>query len=280
MENGPPNLFEHLDYRAWLGAWFTWKKSVNPNYSYRLFAKKAGDQSPSLLHHVIEGKRNLTPATTQAFIEALGLRPDEAQFFRLLVELHQAKDPEGRNAAWEQISATRRFREARHIDGAAFEYLSNWTLPAIRELAQRPDFVADPEWIAETLRPRIKPAQARKALDQLLALGLLAADEAGTLRPTDASVTTPREVTGLAVHNYHQGMIARAAESITTFEPAERHLIAITVSVPVSMIPKLKAEANAFLERMMHLCDSAEEDADQVMQMNLQLFPLSARRSP
>ena len=43
-------------------------------------------------------------------------------------------------------------------------------------------------------------------------------------------------------------------------------------------MPRLKSEANAFLERMMHLCDDASEDTDRVMQMNLQLFPLSAKR--
>jgi uncharacterized protein (TIGR02147 family) len=275
-----PSVYDHLDFRAYLGAWFAARKAANPRYSYRLFARKAGDVSPSLLHHVIHGERNLTPATTDAFVEALGLRAGEAAFFRLLVTLGQSKDPDERNAAWEQLAATRRFREARQIDGHAFAYLSNWILPAVRELATRADFRPDPGWIAEALRPRVTPREAQDALDRLVALGMLVDDGAGGLSPADVSVTTPAEVTGLAVHNYHRGMLTLASEAITRFEPPERHLIAITVSVPVSLVPRLKAEANAFLERMMHLCDGAEADPDQVMQMNLQLFPLSDRRPP
>lgn len=72
--------------------------------------------------------------------------------------------------------------------------------------------------------------------------------------------------------------MARASEAIDRFEGSERHLISVTVGVPESLLPTLKAEANAFLERMMHLCDASAEDPDRVMQMNLQLFPLTAPR--
>ncbi len=154
-----PSVYDYLDHRRFLADWFRAKKKANPRYSYRLFATKAGQRSPSLLHHIIEGDRNLTAATTDAFIGAMGLAQGEARFFRLLVELDQAKTAEERNAIWEQISSTRRFRQARQIEGAAFEFLSTWFLPAIHELAQRPDFVEDADWIAATLRPRISAAR-------------------------------------------------------------------------------------------------------------------------
>lgn len=52
-------------------------------------------------------------------------------------------------------------------------YHSTGYLPAIRELVLSPSFREDPEWIASTLRPPIKPIEARQALDTLLELGLL-----------------------------------------------------------------------------------------------------------
>jgi uncharacterized protein (TIGR02147 family) len=273
-----PSVYDYLDHRRFLAEWFKAKKAENPRYSYRLFARRAGQRSPSLLHHVIEGERNLTAATTDAFIEAMALPAADARFFRLLVELDQAKTSEERNAVWESIASTRRFRDARRIEGAAFDYLSNWYVPAIRELAQRPDFSADPEWIARMLRPRITAKEAREGLELLLTLGLLVRDDDGLLVPAEASVVTPPEVVHLAVENYHRGMLHRAVDAIRDFTPPQRHLIAITVSAPESLVPRLKDEANAFLERMMHLCDEAKVDADRVYQLNLQLFPLSAGR--
>lgn len=271
-----PSPYDYLDYRAFLGAWFEHKKAANPRFSHRMFARMAGQKSPSLLHHVLDGKRNLTPQTVEAFAAAMKLRAGEARFFRHLVDLDQAKDEASRNEAWEQIAATRRFREARPVEKGAFEYLSNWSLPAIRELANRPDFVAEPAWVAEHLRPRIGVPEARRALDTLIELGMLVPSE-DTLVPAEASIATPPEVSGLAFRNYHRGMLERATDAIETFPGDERHLLAVTVGVPRDLLPVLKEEANRFMQRMMHLCDASELDVEQVMQLNLQLFPMSSR---
>lgn len=282
-----PVVYDYLDFRAYLAAWFSAKKAANPRFSHRMFARRAGQKSPSLLHHVIEGKRNLTPATVESFVQALRIGAAEGSFFGLLVDLGQAETDSERNRAWERIAATRRFREARKIEGAGFEYLSSWFYPAIRELAHRPDFRDDPEWIARTLRPKITAAKARKALDALLGVGMLVRVD-GAIRPAEASVVTPHEVAGLAVHNYHHGMLDRAKEAIGAFEPDQRHFGGLTVAVPPSLVPRLKLEVAAFLERVLDLCDAppadrddaAPEAKDRVYQLNVQLFPLSDPGSP
>ncbi|MEQ1501028.1 MAG: TIGR02147 family protein [Myxococcota bacterium] len=279
-ERDLPTVFDYLDFRAFLADWFVAKKRVNPRFSHRVFARAAGQKSPSLLHHVIEGHRNLTGATAEAFAAAMKLGAAEATFFAHLVELGQATTDGERNEAWERIAATRRFRDARRIDGAGFEYLSSWFYPAIRELAYRPDFVDDAEWIARTLRPKITVARARRAVDALVGMGMLVADADGRLRPADASVVTPHEVAGLAVHNYHHGMLERAREAIAAFDPEERHFGGVTVAVPASLVQRLKQEVAAFQERVLNLCDTASEPRDRVYQLNLQLFPLTELRSP
>jgi uncharacterized protein (TIGR02147 family) len=75
-------------------------------------------------------------------------------------------------------------------------------------------------------------------------------------------------------------MLERARDAIEAFDPEERHLGAVTVAVPASLVPRLKQEVAAFQERVMHLCDTAAEDKDRVYQLNLQLFPLSDSREP
>lgn len=273
-----PTPYAYLDYRAYLSDWFTAKKKANPKFSHRMFARLAGQKSPSLLHHVIHGARNLTPATTTAFSGAMKLPTAEAEFFALLVRLGQATTDDERNEAWERIAATRRFREARKVDGAGVEYLSHWFYPAIRELAYRPDFRDEPDWIAQTLRPKVPRSRVARALEVLRELKLLVEDDHGTLRPADATVVTPHEVAGLAVHNYHQGMLSRAAEAIDAFAPEERQFGGLTVAVPEELVPVLKQELAAFQERFLHLCDTAEAPAERVYQLNIQLFPLSEPR--
>ena len=272
-----PDLFRYLDHRAFLADWFQWKKNANPRFSYRTFARLADQRSPSLLLSVIQGKRNLTDATAQAFCKAMRLTAEERAFFLALVRLEGSRSDEERNEVWAELSASRRFQAARRVEGASFAYLSRWYIPAIREMAGNPGFRADPGWVAARLCPPIKPSEAADALRILGDLEMLTVAADGSVTVRDGTVVTPHEVLGLAVHNYHQGMLARASESIARFPSDERHLGALTVSIPAARIGELKQAIVAFQERLLDLCDSMGPPVDRVYQFNMQLFPLSER---
>lgn len=268
-----PDLYTYLDYRRFLRDWFDWKKASNPRYSHRLFAKKAGQRSPSLLLLVMDGRRNLTAQTTAAFVAAMGLDEGAARFFSLLVRFDQAESSEERAALQAEILATRGYREARQVDAAAVRYFENWYFPAIHELAQLAAFRPDPAWIASALVPPIRPVEAAEALDALLVLGLLAPDGDGVPRPTDASVVTPHEVLESAFTRYHLGMLERARESVRRFPQPERHVLGLTVSIPVAMLPEVKARLNEIQRELLALCDKAPRE--RVYQLSIAFFPLS-----
>ncbi|MBW1879097.1 MAG: TIGR02147 family protein, partial [Deltaproteobacteria bacterium] len=211
---------------------------------------------------------------TEGFIRALSLNNAEAAFFTDLVQLDQAKTAAEKNDALERVAASQRFRSARPISGAMVRYLSSWYYPALRELAHREGFVADPEWVCCQLHPAITAAQARDALQTLFELGMLV-EEGGRVRPAEVSVATPHEVAGLVAHNYHRQMLDRARGAIEGAEPEERHLLGITVAIPESLVSRLKVELDEFQERLLHLCDQHVAEAERVYQLNLHLFPLS-----
>ncbi len=269
-----PDLFQYLNYRKFLEDWFAARKAATPRYSYRLFARHADQRSPSHLLHIIQGKRDLTDETTEAYLRALKLDDEEATHFRLLVQLDQAATADAKNDAWQRVSASRRFRDARALEGDLVDYFSHWYCVAIRELAHRDDFVPDPAWVADTIQPNITVEQAAETLSMLQRLGLLAEVD-GRLEPADTSVVTPHEVAGLAARNYHVGMLRLAADSVERFGPTERHLAAVTVCIPSELMPQLKAEIDRFQERLLDLCDGSEGDRDRVHQVHLALFPLS-----
>jgi len=270
-----PAIYEYLDYRAYLTDWFQWKKEDSPRFSHRGFVRRVGQKSPSLVVDLISGRRGLTSEMLTPFAKAMGLGAEERRYMGLLVDLQRAKSPEKRNVIWEKISARRRFQRAHCIEGDSFQYLSDWCYPAIRELALREDFRADPHWIAATLRPQISVTRAKKALTALFELGMLVTGDNGKVTQADGAVVTPREVQGLAVHNYHQGMIDRARDGIVDFKAAERHYTGVTVCIPEALIPSVKEELNAFAERLLELCDGAESPAERVYQFHLMAFPLS-----
>lgn len=269
------DIHQFLDYRAYLQDWFQWKKKVSPRFSHRGFIRRIGQKSPSLIVDLIAGRRGLTPAMVGPFAKAMSLDAEARQYLGLLVDLDRAKTPEKRNMVWERISSRRRFQAAHAIEGDSFRYLSDWSYPAIRELAARPDFQDDPEWVAGMLRPKITVPRARSALSALFELGMLVKNQDGGIEQADGAVVTPREVVGLAVHNYHEGMIDRAREGIGGFKAVERHYTGVTVCIPESLVPRIKDEINTFAERLLELCDGAEAPAERVYQFHLMAFPLS-----
>ena len=271
------NVFEFLDYRAFLRAHYAAEKARRPAFSHRFFARLAGLKSPNFLKLVMDGERNLGPETVPKFSHAIGLTGEAAAFFADLVTFTQAESVADKNRAFERISASRRFRSARRIEGDLFKYLSQWYYPAIRELAAREDFQESPKWIAAQLRPKIAVADAASALALLLSLGLLVRDEkTGKIVRGEPTITTEHQtVRSLAVINFHRQMLERASASIETIPSSERDLAALTVCVTAATAALVKERIHKFREEMTQLCD-ADANGVIVHQLNIQWFPLSS----
>ena len=272
------NVFEFLDYRAFLRAYYAAEKERKPAFSHRFFSRQAGLKSPNFLKLVMDGERNLGAETVPKFVHAIGLTGEAAEFFGNLVAFNQADTVAEKNRAFERISASRRFRSAKRIEGDLFRYLSHWYYPAIRELAARPDFQESAKWIAAQLRPKIAPADAQSALNLLLSLGLLVRDEkTGKIVRGEPTLTTDHQtVRSLAVTNFHRQMLERASDSIESVRPIHRDLAALTVCVSPETAAVVKERIHRFREELTEICD-ADTNGNVVYQLNVQWFPLSAQ---
>ena len=272
------SVYDFLDYRAYLRAYYDAAKLAQRSFSYRSFSKLAGLRSPNFLKLVIEGQRNLGADSIGRFSNALGLDAAGVEFFADLVAFNQASSLADKNRAFERIAASRRFRAARRIDGDLFAYLSHWYNPAIRELAGREDFSEDPRWIASQVRPRISPAEAAQAMKLLLSLGLLVRNpDTGRVLRGEPTLTTEHEVRSLGAYAFHRQMIERAGESLETVPHQLRDLAALTVCISPKTAALVKERIHQFREALTELCDS-DTAAEGVYQLNIQWFPLSLSR--
>ncbi|HET9952985.1 MAG TPA: TIGR02147 family protein [Polyangiaceae bacterium] len=271
------SVYEYLDFRAYLRAYYEAEKKRRPSFSFRLFSKLAGLRSPNFLKLVMEGERNLGPESVPRFAEALGLSAQDAEFFADLVAFGQAQSMADKNRSFERIAGSRRFRKARRIEGDLFAYLSHWYNPAIRELAARDDFQEEPRWIAAQLRPTITPAEAAEAMRLLLSLGLLTRDAEGRVARGEPTLTTEHEVRSLGAAAFHRQMLERAAQSIETVPRDKRDLAALTVCVSPETAALVKQKIQKFRETLTELCDS-DPQGSVVYQLNVQWFPLSAEK--
>lgn len=268
----PIDVFRYLDYRRYLADYYRAKKSRG--FSYRAFSRAAGLGAPNYLKLVIAGQRNLTPAMAARFASACGLAGDAAEYFAQLVEFNQARSAEQRNRSYARLVAFSRYRRGHKLEVAQAAYHSTWYLPAIRELAASAHFREDPEWLADRLWPKIKASEARQALDTLLELGLLERDPHGRLRQTTPVVSTGPETLGMHIANYHARMMQRATAAMELVPAHSRDISSLTFCVGSAGLLRLKQRIQEIRRELIALVE-AEPERDQVVQLNLQLFPLS-----
>jgi uncharacterized protein (TIGR02147 family) len=272
----PIDVFRYLDYRAFLADFYKARK--RKGYSYRAFSRAAGLGAPNYLKLVIAGQRNLTPPMAARFASACGLAGDAAEYFQQLVEFNQATTVTRRNEGYAKINAFDRYRRGHKLELAHSAYHSTWYLPAIRELVTSPHFDEDPERLAALLVPKIKPSDAKFALETLLELGLIERDPHGRLRQTTAVVSTGPETVGLHIANYHAEMMRRAASAMELVPAAQRDISSITFCVSAEGLSRVKKRIQEFRRELIALVE-AERERTQVVQLNLQLFPLSVSDS-
>jgi uncharacterized protein (TIGR02147 family) len=278
MANGSRvHIFDYLDYRSYLREFYRDQKEQRRPFSFRAFARRAGIRSYNYLQLVMKGERDLSPKMATQFARGCELESNEAEYFCELVAFGQAKTADERNRAYERISRFRPFRAAHRLEPAQAAYHDCWFIPAIRELAALPEFVDDPKWIAAALRPPISVAQARAALATLFDLGLLVRDAAGRLRQADPLVTTGSGPHGHHVVNYHRAMISQALRALDEVPREERDVSSVTLSVAESALSQLKERIAAFRAEILQMAD-AFGPAERVIQLNVQLFPLSAKK--
>jgi uncharacterized protein (TIGR02147 family) len=269
-----PDVFAHDDFRTFLRAYYAHKKAQGRGFSLRVFSRTAGLTSSNYLKLVMDGDRNLSPEMAERFAVACGLTGPAAEYFVALVALGQAKGHAERERAYKQLKAFRRFRQVHPLDSVYEAYHAHWFIPAIRELAARRDFRADPKWIASTLMPAISARQATQALNVLRKLGLLVEDESGTLRQAHALVETPDRPLGHHVVRFHRAMMERAAEAIDLVPREQREIASLTLCLSDRRMDELKAQLARLRDELLHEY-TADADARRVVQVNFQMFPLS-----
>jgi uncharacterized protein (TIGR02147 family) len=269
-----PNVFEYSDYRLFLGDTYHYLKTRFTQFSFRFFSRRAGFASPNFLKLVIEGKRNISPASIPRFTEALKLSKSEAEFFTHLVQFNQSKNPSQRAESAKGMLQCKGFQKIYPLRQAEYAYYANWYYIPVRELACLSHFREDPKWISQAVFPAITELEAAQALRDLESLGLLIRDISGRLIQARRTVSTENEVSSAAIARYHKDMLNMASESIDRVPRERREISAACVPLSKAAAAKAKEMIQAFRNEILTMA-SEDSDPDTVYQINMQLFPLS-----
>ena len=270
---------DYLDYRRYLSDLSSELKGSSAGFSQRGFLQKAGIKSPSLFKQVIQGERNLTPDTTEKFIIALGLKENNAEFFRHLVGFTQAPTSRVKQRHYARMVELGEKSAVRIVGEEEFRFYEEWYLSPLRELAELRDWNDDWKALGKALYPPISATEARRSIALLEELGLLV-KEGTRWRQTDRALSTGHQVTSLAVRSFHHKMLGLAADSLDPLSADQRHISGITLGLSEEGYRLIEKEIEAAEERILKIAEKDRGEKSRVVQLINALFPLAHLSAP
>lgn len=268
-----PDVLQYTNYRVYLRDYYEYKKKTVSAFSLRFFAEKAGLSSHAHLKLAIDGKRNITKNTVTKLIHGLGLENQRAAYFESLVFFNQAQTDEDKKIYYAQLIKASPRSKLHKMDKAQLRIFKEWHHSAILEMVGLKDFRPIPEQISKRLRGLVTPSQVTESLNLLLEMGLLVKTANG-YRQSNPLITTDDEVQDMMVKLYHFQMLKLSADMLSELPGEERDVSALTFGIKRSDFANLKKHLQLMRKELLDFSAKAGE-AEEVVQINLQLFPLT-----
>ena len=268
-----PDLLNYSNYREFLKDYYHARKQSDPKFSLRYLAQKANFPSHGLLQYLMEGKRNLSKKTLVKLAAALGFDKERSAYFENLVFFNQAKALEEKDFYYDKLLRASGKSTFKKVDASQLQIFRRWYNIAIREMLSLSGFRGNAAWISERLLPTVQPYEAEESLSMLLASGLIRKTANG-YKPADPDITTEDEVKSYLVKSYQAQMVKLAVWAQEEIPSPERDISSVTFPIRESELPNLKKQLQ-LMRKELRAFAAAPGTADRIVQVNMQMFPLS-----
>jgi uncharacterized protein (TIGR02147 family) len=255
------------------------RRSHNPAYSTRAFARQLGVSQP-FLSLLLNDKRRLALDTAIRISGILQMEDATREEFLVAVAMHSQNDQRSKAFLFDRLLNGAASQEALHrasLDLDRRKALGDWHSVALLDLVTTDGFDPAPRWIARRLG--VSEHQVIDSLERLLRLGLIEKTGSG-YRKVDRHLYTDTERSEECIRGFHRQVIGKALEQLDL--PGEkdfrrRDISCMSFAIDPSKLDQARKRIRKFKDDMSKLLTQGE--ITEVYQMNVQLFPLTAEIS-
>lgn len=272
------NFFEYLDYRELLKDLFNERKKRESWFSYRWLSKRIDVASTGFISLVLNGKRNISFDLAIRLSKVLKFNKKETGYFLTLVRYNQVISTEEKESAFEELIALRP-ASARTVQADQQEYYNHWYYSAIRELVSLMAISDNYKEVADSLIPKITVSEAREAIELLERIGFIKRDENGFYYRVESLITAAGSAIEPSVIRKYQGEVMDLAkDALYKIDREERDISTVTLSTNADGLRMIKKRIEQCRSEIMEIAKQSC-GPDQIMQFNVQFFPLWKKRS-
>lgn len=269
------NVYDYIDYHKFLRDFYELEKSLDPTFSYRVFAA-AVNIDASLLVKILQGKRHISSKGVEPFVDFFRFKVAKAEYFREMVAYDKAKSNEQVRKHFETLQKMRP-TASRELDEARYRYFQQWFYPVIRSALDVFDYRGsqDAAALGECCVPKLTAMQVQRAVEALLQLGLARCRKDGRVVPTEAHLRTQEHWLSATISDYQESLAGLARDSIGSIPKENRDISTLTMALDSTQIQKIRdilAETRKSIVNVVNAMPA--QICDSVYQLNFQLFPM------
>jgi uncharacterized protein (TIGR02147 family) len=266
------HIRDYLNVAEWLQAYYANRKQKQDWFSYRYWGNQIQLDAGYLLK-VVQGKHKLPLRCCKTMAKFCGLNGQEQKYLEKLIHFEKASSATEIRSLFEELQQMRECSQLR-IAEEAYSYFTHWYIPALRSLLEINPLGDDYRKIGQLLQPTVPAEQIKYAVGMLQRLGMITKNKQNQWSVTTKQLGTGDTWCSAAIEKHQEQLFALGTQSITQFPKEQRDVSTITFSVPSKRLQELQEMMRDFRKKVIQWVDE-NQDEDQIMQLNLQLFPLS-----
>lgn len=240
MSNNAPSL----NYREILLKEYEKRKTKNPRYSLRAYAKYLG-MTASRLSEIFSHKRGMSPDLAHRIIDKLDFAEFEKSLFLDLVESEEARSPIDRQLAVERVKS--KIKKYSEIDLDTYQVIAEWYHYAVLDYLKLENCSQDPAVIARHLN--VSPEKIVNALERLVKLNFLHNVD-GKYSVVEQRLSTPTEIPSEAIKLHHTGILDKSKEALRHQSVENRFFQTVIIPITKEDIPMMKQMYTEFQEKL------------------------------
>lgn len=265
-----PQIYAFLDYREYLKALYTFKKSTEKSFSFAKWALRGNFKSRSFLRLVMMGKRNLTNDSLTKVLNILDLNKTQSHYFSLLVQYNQSSSYQSREYFFKKLMSIRGSKENKIVQNT-YHYLANFQSPRVQLLLNRKTIRKDIKSLSHFLN--ISESKTKDILENLKELGL-AKETLGHWDAIETVIDIEDDYGNLALQSFHKKSLEEAISAIE-MDPTKRNFQAAILSLDTESFESLKKETHEFLGLLIEKYKHEKPKTEKIYQININLIPVS-----
>ncbi|MGL1934008.1 MAG: TIGR02147 family protein [Fibrobacterales bacterium] len=268
-------VYEYIQYRRYLKDAYLKRKSKDKRFTHAAISELAGLKSTGFFSWVLSGKRNITPALTKQFSKVFEHDKNEAAYFLLLVNYDQAKTHELKAQFFKKIVSHKRSCITT-VTPDQYAYFKEWYIPAIREIIAITPISDNYKKLGHSLLPKISPTEAKEATALLLRLGFITQGKNGLFKHVTQTITLGEEWRSIAVSSHQHALMQLGVTALEKVPRNERDISSVTLTCSDTLFKTYSQKLAELRQEFLELARQ-EQLPNRVIQLNLQLFPLTKK---